>query len=158
MLTCLGIALPSSSLLAAALGRHRVRYIGGTWTQLEAGTPGRFDLTDESGAFFVMDKGERLAIPFQSITSLEYGQKSGRRIGATIGWGMAVGAWMLPMLLSKKRKHYLSIGFTGADAKAQGVVLELGKDITRATLKTLEVRSGRKIEFETTDARNNVGN
>lgn len=45
---------------------------------------------------------------------------------------------------SKKRKHYLSIGFMGQDGKAQGVVFELGKRSTRAALKTLEVRSGQK--------------
>ena len=144
----------------AGLGSNKTLYVGGTWTQYKEGTEGKLDLSSESVAVFVPDakKAPRVEIPFSSITSLEYGQKAGRRIGATIGWGATtLGIAALPMLLSKKRKHYLSVGYT-VNGKDQGVVLEIGKDVTRGTLKTFETRSKKEIEYESEDARKNVGN
>ncbi len=55
-------------------------------------------------------------------------------------------------LLSKKRKHYVTIGYKDAAGEEQVVVLELGKDIVRATLAILERRSGKKIEYQDKEA------
>ena len=38
------------------------------------------------------------------------------------------------------------------------MVLELGKDVTRGTLFTLQTRSGKEIEYESEDAKKNIGN
>jgi hypothetical protein len=59
----------------------------------------------------------------------------------------------LVSLFSKKRKHYLTIGYTDADAKQQVAVIELGKDIVRSTLPIIETRSGKKIEYQDQEAR-----
>jgi len=148
-----------AEIALAGIGSRRAEYVGGTWTQFKEGTDGQLDVTGEKEAVFITDKGGKATIPWDKITTLEYGQKAGRRIGATIGWGVTtLGLAALPMLLSKKRKHFLSVGFTGEDGKAQGVVLQLGKDVTRGTLKTFEARSGKKIEYESEDARKNIGN
>lgn len=145
--------------MMAGLGSRKAEYVGGTWTQLAQKTEGKLDLTGEQTAVFATNKGAKAAIPYGSITSLEYGQKAGRRIGATIGWGVTtLGLAALPMLLSKKRKHFLSIGYTGQNGKPEGVVLELGKDITRSTLMIFETRSGKKIEYESDEAKKHVGN
>jgi hypothetical protein len=56
-------------------------------------------------------------------------------------------------LFSKKRKHFLTIGYKDENDKQQAVVLELGKDVVRTTLATLEARSGRKIEYQDDEAR-----
>lgn len=93
------------------------------------------------------------AVPSGKITSLEYGQKAGRRIGATIGWGATtLGLAALPMLLSKKRKHFATIGFTSPEAKAEGLLVEFGKDMNRTALSTMSIKSGVKLEFETPEA------
>jgi hypothetical protein len=150
--------LAASILLFAqllfAVDSKKAAYMGGTWVQFTQGIEGKLDVSDEGRARFVPSKkglqpGE---IVYAKVTSLEYGQKTGRRIGLTV----LTGAW--PLLLSKKRKHYLTIGFAGDDGKSQAVVLELGKDITRGMLITFETRTGKKIEYETEDARKNVGN
>lgn len=89
--------------------------------------------------------GRACEIPYFKITSLEYGQKAGRRVGATIALGVTtLGVGALPLLFSKKRKHCFSIGFTADDGSNQGIVMELGRNITRGTLKTFEARSGKK--------------
>jgi len=57
-------------------------------------------------------------------------------------------------LLSKKRKHFLTVSYVDGQEKQQAIVLELGKEIVRSTLASLQARSGRKIEFQDEEARN----
>jgi hypothetical protein len=57
------------------------------------------------------------------------------------------------LLFSKKRKHFVTIGYKDNDGKEQVAVLELGKDIVRTTLPILEARSGKKIEYQDEDAK-----
>lgn len=56
-------------------------------------------------------------------------------------------------LFSKKRRHFLTVGFKDDSDKQQAAVFELGKDIVRVTLASLEARTGRKIEYEDEEAR-----
>jgi hypothetical protein len=91
-------------------------------------------------------------VPYDRINSLEYGQKAGRRVGAAIGLAMINPAGAL-MLFSKKRRHYLTIGYLDADNKQQAAVFELGKSVIRPTLRELEVKTGKKVEFEDEEAR-----
>jgi IS4 transposase len=59
----------------------------------------------------------------------------------------------LVTLFSKKRKHYLTIGYKDAEGFDQVAVIELGKDLVRTTLAVVETRSGKKIEFQDDEAR-----
>ena len=61
-------------------------------------------------------------------------------------------------LFSKKRKHYLTLGFNDAAGKQQGIVLELGKDTVRPALSIFEARTGKKVEYESEEAKKHVGN
>jgi hypothetical protein len=88
-------------------------------------------------------------IPYQGITSVEYGQKAGRRVGVAI----AISPWIL---LSKKRKHFLTLGYKDASEKQQGVVLELPKGTPRAVIAIIEARSGVKCEYESEEAKKHV--
>ncbi len=91
-----------------------------------------------------------LEIPYASIAELEYGQKAGRRVGVAI--------MVSPIaLFSKKRKHYLTVSYKDSASKDQAAVFELGKDIVRTTLKIVETRSGKDIQFQDEDARKSIG-
>lgn len=57
------------------------------------------------------------------------------------------------LLFSKKRKHYLTVGYKDGDGKEQVAVFELGKDIVRTTLAVVETRSGKKIEYQDEEAK-----
>ena len=94
-----------------------------------------------------------MSIPYDSIIDLEYGQKAGRRIGAAVGTAILLGPLGLLTLFSKKRKHYLTVGFKDAQGKDQVAVMELGKDIVRTTLAVVETRSGKKIEYQDDEAK-----
>jgi hypothetical protein len=131
--------------LWAGLGSHKTMYVGGTMTAIKEKTEGKSSTADEK--IFVFEyPGGKLTIPYDRINSLEYGQKAGRRVGVAIA--------VTPLaLFSKKRKHYLTVGFTDENEKQQAAVFELGKNIVRVTLATLEARSGRKIEYQDEEAR-----
>ncbi len=145
------IALLSLTFLvgAFAVDKDKASYVGGT-ANLPANTEGQLLTSGGTEAVFTY-KGGQLTIPYKNIKSIEYGQKAGRRIGVAI--------MVSPIaLLSKKRKHYLTLGYADAANASQGVVIELGKDVVRSTLTALEARSGKKVEYESEDARKNVGN
>src|SRR5262245_25695203 len=106
--------------------------------------------------FTALDKpfrGKTFAIPYDRVIDLEYGQKAGRRVGTAVATTVLFGPIGLLSLLSKKRKHYLTVGFKDDAGKDQVAVFELGKDIVRTTLPILETRSGKKIEYQDEEAR-----
>jgi hypothetical protein len=79
--------------------------------------------------------------------------RAGHRVGATIALGVTtLGLFALPMLFSKKRKHFATVGFKDDQGRPQGLILEFGKNINRSALKTMSLRSGIKIEFESEQA------
>lgn len=154
------IASLLSPSLALALDSKGAAYFGGTVSTFVAAkepVEGILDTgSDDALRFKASDKpyaGESLAIPYESIIDLEYGQKAGRRVGAAVGTAILLGPLGLLTLFSKKRKHYLTVGFKDAQGKDQVAVMELGKDIVRSTLAIVETRSGKKIEYQDDEAR-----
>jgi len=135
------------TLRATVRGRD-VMYVGGTIANLPEGTMGDLDTKNEKALIFEHKKG-KFEIPYENITSLEYGQKAGRRLGVAI----TLTLWAL---LSKKRKHFLTIGYTDANDKPQGVVLEVPKGTVKSTIIVIETRSGKKVEYESEEARKHV--
>ena len=121
-------------------------YVGGTVVDLKQETEGTFSAADVKELVFQYKKG-RFTVPYDRVDSLEYGQKAGRRVGLAIA--------ITPIaLLSKKRRHFLTLNYKDADDKEQAAVFELGKNIVRVTLSSLEARTGRKIEYQDEEARN----
>lgn len=119
--------------------------MGGTVTSIPQATEGTSS-TDDEKIFTFQYKSGHLTIPYDHINSLEYGQKAGRRVGLAIAVSPVA-------LLSKKRRHFLTISYLDENEKQQAAVFELGKDIVRTTLASLQARSGRKIEFQDEEAR-----
>jgi hypothetical protein len=146
--------------LALAVDSKGASYFGGTaqiFKDAKEPVDGRLDTkNDEALIFFADDKpfrGDKLTIPYAQIIDLEYGQKAGRRVGAAVATTVLLGPIGLLTLFSKKRKHFLTIGYKDAADKDQVAVLELGKDIVRITLPIVETRSGKKVEYQDEEAR-----
>lgn len=155
--TLFPLLLLAPAAAVAGVGKTEVRYLGGVWAGVAEGAEGKVRMEDEAAVFLF--QGRQYRLPYASITSLEYGQKVGRRIGATIGWGVTtLGIAALPMLLSKKRRHFATIGYTDEQGKPQGVVIEFGKEIKRSALKMLSIKSGKEIEFENEQAQKDFQN
>lgn len=129
-----------------AVGGKKAQYIGGTIAGLKENVEGRLNTSHEETLTFTPDKGLAVEIAYARITDLEYGQKAGRRVGVAI--------MVSPLaLFSKKRKHYLTLGYKDGNGKDQAAVFELSKDIVRTTLKIIETRSGKQIEYQDEEAR-----
>jgi len=127
--------------VCAGVDNQKTMYVGGTVSSIKEQTEGVSSTSDEK--MFVFDYGTaKLQIPYDRIESLEYGQKVGRRGGIVSRW-----------VITKKRKHFLTISFKDENGQQQAAVLELGKDIVRVTLAALEARSGHKIEYQDDDAK-----
>ena len=147
---CIAIAAPAF----AGIGSGTAAYRGGTLPAKD-GSEGRLELTDRTNAVYRTGK-QRYEIPYTGVTSIEYGQKAGRRVGAAIATAVLVSPLGLALLLSKKRKHMVTIAWT-VDGKGESAVFELGKDAIRPALAALEARTGKQVEYESEDARKNVG-
>jgi hypothetical protein len=129
----------------AGLGSDKTKYIGGTVSALTEGVEGKSSAKDEK--VFVFDTGkEKVEIPYDKVDSLEYGQKAGRRVGVAFAINPI-------FIFSKKRRHFLTLGYTDADGKQQAAVFEMGKDVIRVNLAALEARTGKKIEYQDEEAR-----
>jgi hypothetical protein len=136
----------------AGLPGDKAQYIGGTATITKEAT-GKLSADDEKILTFTGDK-QPWTLPYGQVTTLEYGQHAGRRVGATVALGVTtLGIGALPLLFSKKRKHYLTIGYNDADGKSQAAIFEVGKDSIRTLLKILEVRTGKKVDYEDEEAK-----
>ena len=134
-----------SPALLGGIPSNKAVYRGGTVPSLAANTEGAVATTDPQVFKFAYQHGQ-LTIPYARVNFLEYGQKAGRRLG--------LGIVISPvLLLSKKRRHYLTVNFLYEQGAQQAMVLELGKSIVRTTLASLEARTGKKIEYQDDDAR-----
>lgn len=133
--------------LSAAVRGQEVMYVGGT-TGVPEATEGEIDTADPKALKFNSSKGA-FEIPYEGVTSIEYGQKAGRRLGVAL----TITVWAL---FSKKRKHFLTIGYKDSKDVAQGVVLEVAKGKPKSLITILEARSGKKCEYESEEARKHV--
>jgi hypothetical protein len=125
-------------------GNH-VDYVGGTISALPTKTDG-FINTHGEDLFLFQTKGVTVQIPYDKINVLEYGQRVSRRYAEAV--------LLSPVfLLSKTRKHCLTVEFTDDRGKQQAMVFLVGKNDVRSLLVILEAKSGRRIEYQDDDAR-----
>lgn len=129
----------------AGIGSDKTAYVGGTENQIKDGAEGESSAKDEKNFVFEF-KGGELAVPYDQVNDLEYGQKAGRRLALAL----TISPWLL---FSKKRKHFLTLGWKDAQDKQHAAVFELGKSIVRTTLATLEARTGKKVDYQDDEAR-----
>jgi hypothetical protein len=155
------ISLVGQSIAFAGIGSKQAAYFGGSTKDADfPGAKGEVVGTLEAGnndklifRHNLGGKGKTFEIPYDKFIDIEYGQKAGRRVGASIATAILLTPLGLFMLFSKKRKHYVTIGYYDADGREQVAVFELGKDIIRTTLPILEARSGKKIEYQDDEAK-----
>lgn len=160
MALCLSLVLTPT---AYALDSKKAAYIGGTaadFTGAKKNVEGSLLLEDEKELRFshkFNGKASTYAIPYDKIVDIEYGHKTGRRVGAAVATALLISPVGLFLLFSKKRKHYVTIGYADDAGKEQVAVFELGKDIVRTTLPILEARSGKKIEYQEKSGKDKTG-
>jgi hypothetical protein len=130
-------------------------YYGGTMSEFKDAKKeikGHLITSDEKALIFKYGKNQTAAIPYDHFIDMEYGQKSGRRVGAAVATTILLGPIGLLTLFSKKQNHFLTIGYTDEAGKEQVAVFKLNKDLVRPALPILEARSGKKVEYQSKGA------
>ncbi len=136
---------PLSPQLQAKASGARVHYVGGTGSSLIQKSEIRIAI-DGDNDMVLECKGASLRVPYSNINTLEYGQKVERRIAEAI--------IISPLfLISKRRTHFLTIGYTDAEGHQQAMVFRVESGDVRSLLVGLEARTGRKIEYQDDEAR-----
>ena len=131
--------------ITAAQPGVKAQFIGGTLSGVSAKSSARVDMTGPDALLFRCDKTET-SIAYRRINSVEYGQNVSRRYAAAV--------LISPLLLlSKSRKHYVTIGYSDAGGKQQALVFRVEKGDIRSLLASLEARTGRRIEYQDDEAR-----
>jgi hypothetical protein len=135
----------SLALALCALAQGHAEYVGGTVTKVETGTAGSLDVSDPHYFAFYSKKAQ-VRVAFDRINVLEYGQKVDRRL--------LMAVIISPMfLLSKKRAHFLTVGYVDEEGAHQALVFRVDKNGIRATLASLEARTGVRIQYQDEEAR-----
>jgi hypothetical protein len=132
-------------MMTAADGGGRVAYIGGTLQVLADKSEGALDTTHDQYLFF-RTRELTIQVPYERVNLLEYGQKVDRRLLMAIV--------ISPMfMLSKKRAHFLTVGYSDEAGRQQAMIFRVDKNDIRALLVSLEARTGRKVTFQDEEAR-----
>jgi hypothetical protein len=132
-------------LPALAAAQSKAEYIGGTVPQMTVGAEGSIQVDDDKYFAFYAKKSH-VRVGYDQINLVEYGQQVSRRL--------ALAVVISPMfLLSKQRKHFLTVGYMDEDGKQRALVFRVDKNDIRATLVSLEARTGLKIQYQDEDAR-----
>lgn len=142
---CVLLLVGGGLTLPAGGKGSRAEYAGGTIAQIPDGCSGSIQAIDDE--FFVFySKKARWRVPYEKINLIEYGQKVDRRYLAAV--------FISPLFLfSKKRQHFLTVGYTDEAGRQQAMIFRVNKDDIRMILVSLEARTGRKIEFQDEEAR-----
>ena len=122
----------------------RTQLVGGT-LPVSTKTEVRLDVTSSDVLIFHCGKSET-RVPYAKINTLEYGQNVSRRYAAAVLISPV-------LLLSKTRKHFLTIGFADAEDRQQAMVLRVDKGDIRSILASLEARTGKRVVNTDDEAR-----
>jgi hypothetical protein len=140
-LSALALSVPS----AAAERGFETQYVGGTVAQLPMKSSVVIYLAGAESLRLEYGKIS-LAIPYQKVDTLEYGQNVSRRYAAAV--------LISPiLLLSKSRKHFVTVGYVDSQENQQALVLRVDKGDIRSLLAALEARTGRRVEYQDEEAR-----
>jgi hypothetical protein len=141
----LRVAILLVSLPVVMSAQTSAEYIGGTVPQLDAGSQGSLALADERYLAFYAGKIQ-IRVAYDRVNLIEYGQQVGHRV--------ALALVISPIfLLTKSRKHFLTIGFSGDDGRQQALVFRVDKNSIRPMLASLEARTGQKVQYQDEQAR-----
>lgn len=138
------LLLVALAATAAQPGVH-AEFVGGTLAGIHLKSSARLDLADPETLVLKHSTGE-VRVPYPRINTVEYGQTVSRRYAAAVVISPV-------LLLSKSRRHFVTLGYTDADGKQQAMVVRIDKGDIRAVLTALEARTGRRVEYQDDEAR-----
>jgi hypothetical protein len=131
--------------ITAAEPGVKAQFVGGTVPGIASKCGARLDLTNKDNLHFQCGTLE-LQIPYRKVNTVEYGLNVSRRYAAAV--------LISPVfLLSKSRRHFVTLGYVDADGVQQALVIRIEKGDIRSVLTGLEARTGRRVEYQDGEAR-----
>lgn len=119
-------------------------YLGGT-VGLYSGTAGTLSTDGQDLLVFTPAfKPLNLQISYKAITAMEYGPQAGQRVPVSV-------------VVSKKNGQCLTVNWKDDSGTEQSIVFDLSHDVVSATLASLEMKSGKAIQYQNNDARHAAG-
>jgi hypothetical protein len=146
LIITLSVFILASSISVYAVGSHEAQFVGGTVEAIPKSQTGELVVADANLNF--QYKKSSFAIPYASITDMEYGNKPSTRIGTSIGVALICWPCGIATLFVKAKHHFLTLEFTDSSNTKQAAVFELGKALPEAMLPSLEVKTGKKVVRE----------
>jgi len=149
-MNCNSVVLVGAGLLLAiaAAGAEpgiKTQLVGGTPAGISAKATAFLDYTGANELVFRSGSAE-IRVPYLKVNTLEYGQTVARRIAEAL--------LISPIfLLTKSRKHFVTLGYVDSDGKQQVLVFRVEKNDIRSVLVGLEALTGRRVEFQDDEAR-----
>lgn len=141
-------SVPVSPLPAKEWGA-RAQLTGSTVADFPVKCDVRILMTGNDELLFVTRR-LTLHVPYDKVNTVEYGQHVSRRYAEAV--------LISPLILmSKSRKHYVTVDYTDGNGRQQALVLQVYKGDVRAVLAGLEAKTGRKVEYTDDDARRGRG-
>jgi hypothetical protein len=123
----------------------RAQFVGGTLAGIDAKSKARLDLSGAETLVLRSGKAES-RIDYRKINTVEYGQNVSRRYAAAVLISPV-------LLLSKSRKHFVTVGYVDEAGRQQALVFRVDKGDIRSVLASLEARTGRRVEYQDDEAR-----
>jgi hypothetical protein len=148
---------------AIAVDRDKALYVGGTLddyalqrsrTDVSGAPPqrteGRINLTSERA--FAFEGGTNwgtLTVPYTSVTAVDYGIDVRQRGHRGL---LLLSPWDPIEQFTGNAHNLLTLAFQDQTGRAQVAVMELGRDLIRPTLETLERRTGKTTRYVNVEA------
>ena len=155
LFSCILVLSLAFGTMTVSAKSDKASYYGGTMVTFKDAkneVKGRLDASDEKELKFIYQNNQIASIPYANFIDIEYGQKSGRRVGAAVATTVLLGPIGLLTLFSKKQNHFVTIGYNDEAGKAQVAVFKINKDMVRTFLPIIETRSGKKVEYQSKGA------
>lgn len=153
LLTAIAIALASVlTPVVIAVGKDEALYLGGTLREFPPGSKprnvtGRLNTSSASDLVFEAGRAGSLAIPYSAIVSLEYGLDPGRR-GQAPKARLLLIPWDVTDQFTANPHYLLTLVYQDSSGIEQTVIFELGQNLPRVTLETLERHTRKKVDFQ----------
>ncbi len=136
-----------------AVSKHEFTYLGGSTSAILKEASGTINTDDRTALHFHWESEKGFgdwALPYDKIITVSYSQQLGRGLGSNIALGVST-LGTVPML-SKKRRHFVTIEFLDSQGQHQTAAFEVGKGAIRSLLSSIKAHTGKKVVYDAADS------